>query len=377
MQQLSRTHNMDVLSSLSKLTFTRFIAALMVVAFHFGAPFYPFNNQAVSELFRQGPKAVEYFFLLSGFVLSVVYSSNEPGQFKIGTFWIARFARIYPLYLLGLIFSYYLGVPEHIVLALNVTLTQAWWAEHAISMNNPGWSLSAEAFFYLMFPLFIFVLTKKRLPMAVAISLFSYLVLEYAPLYVPRLDGSPLLYKAAKIVLGPYFPIRNLPFFMVGASLGALLKFGVITPNALRFFKFPAIYAVILFAWFHYTLPFIVVPFCALILSLMQSQGRVIGFLSGRTGVLLGESSYAVYILHYPLYVWYLNFAQPTFEASAVVKFYIYVIALIVLSIFVFFVVETPCRKAIRWLGSVGNKGKTPEQQSASSTVGNQSVVQE
>lgn len=344
----------NLLSSLSRLTFTRFIAALMVVAFHFGSGFYPFNDGNLAGLFLQGPKAVEYFFLLSGFVLSAVYASDNPLRFNYAKFLLARFARIYPVFFLGLLFAYCLETPKDIVLLLNVTLTQAWSSDYAISMNNPGWSLSVEMFFYLTFPLLLLILTKKRLPIAIAICFVSYMALEYGPLYVIILDDQPHLSKIAHALLGPYFPIRNLPLFMIGATLGASVKFGLITPKILSLFKFPAIYIALLFAWLYYALPFTAAIFCLLILSLIQSKGPISNFFSGKVGVFLGESSYSLYILHYPLYIWYFNLIQPLYDAPETLKFYLYIILLLASSMLTFVIIETPCRKAIRWLGEAG-----------------------
>ncbi|VVO14397.1 hypothetical protein PS718_03691 [Pseudomonas fluorescens] len=349
------------INNLSKLTFTRFVAAMMVVAFHFGKSFYPFNGDNISGRFLQGPIAVQYFFLLSGFVLSVVYASERRQAFNSGKFWVARFARIYPIYFLSLLFSYYLSPSEPLVVLLNLTLTQAWSAAHAVSMNNPGWSLSVEMFFYLMFPLILMVLTRKRLPIAVAVCIVSYAFLEYGPYYLVYPGQKQQILNVAAIITDPYFPVRNLPYFMIGATLGALLKFGLIPRIMLAIFQHPAIYIAVLFAWLFYMLPFVAIPMCCLILSLVQSDGPITKFFSGRFGVFLGEASYAVYILHYPLYIWYFNFVQPLYEAPEVVKFYLYIALLLVLSMVVFVAIETPCRKAIRWLGAAGWRRSQPD----------------
>src|SRR5437879_9174903 len=93
-------------SYLRALTGLRFFAALHVVGLHLladghleGLPVF------VREVLVRGYMAVGLFFVLSGFILTYTYLGNGMGTLgPSGTrrFWVARFARIYPVYLLGL-----------------------------------------------------------------------------------------------------------------------------------------------------------------------------------------------------------------------------------------------------------------------------------
>src|ERR1035438_10214838 len=92
------------------LTGLRFFLAIWVVVFHLTSPGGPLGH-AVSTapdwlccLVRTGYVAVGVFFVLSGFVLSYNYSLARPWSFtEMATFGIARFARVYPAYCLGLV----------------------------------------------------------------------------------------------------------------------------------------------------------------------------------------------------------------------------------------------------------------------------------
>ena len=85
---------------LEGLTSLRFLAALQVILFHLkverivsGGPWWYQNFAGIGYI------GVNFFFVLSGFILVYTYAANhvDPGRF-----WKARFARVYPAYILSL-----------------------------------------------------------------------------------------------------------------------------------------------------------------------------------------------------------------------------------------------------------------------------------
>ena len=144
---------------LDQITFTRFIAALSVVFFHFGNQVFPLNIPLLDNVMKAGPIAVNYFYLLSGFIMAIAYyRPDSTKSFNIKSYWLARFARIYPVYLIAflLIAVTKLNEPDITTsLLLNASLLQSWIPDYALSLNSPGWSLSVEAFFYLCFPVLL------------------------------------------------------------------------------------------------------------------------------------------------------------------------------------------------------------------------------
>ncbi|HEY0420464.1 MAG TPA: acyltransferase, partial [Acetobacteraceae bacterium] len=139
---------------LDRLTFSRLFAALAVVFFHFGQQIWPLNVAPWSQVLRAGPDAVSYFFVLSGFIMTIVYAELSPRGAP--AYWLARFARIYPVYMLGLfLFVWVTGTWNWKAVGLNLLLLQAWVPRFALSGNSVGWSLSVEAWFYLLFPTLI------------------------------------------------------------------------------------------------------------------------------------------------------------------------------------------------------------------------------
>jgi len=100
--------------------------------------------------------SVDGFFILSGFVLSWVYADRiTSGSIRIGTFFMHRLARLYPLHLLTLLLSYYTystyfsqypfpnpfeTAVHHLLMLQGMGLSQTW------SWNDPAWSISVELF---------------------------------------------------------------------------------------------------------------------------------------------------------------------------------------------------------------------------------------
>lgn len=151
----------------------RFLAAAWVLVFHAQIHFGEIAAlRPVSPIIGQGVLAMSLFFILSGFILSFRYSEFEDADaFK--KFYIARIARLYPVYLItgaltvwtlsGQMDNYPLAAAKDglgsivwllIVVVLFVTATQAWFPSLFPVWNFGGsWSLSVEAFFYTLFPM--------------------------------------------------------------------------------------------------------------------------------------------------------------------------------------------------------------------------------
>ena len=154
---LHRPQKLDALTSL------RFFAAAMIVVAH-AHPLFGSLGIANAAPLGQG---VSFFFVLSGFILAYNYPELE-GRKAVRRFWLARFARVWPLHAvmlllwIALIFnfdrhSYFPGVEGLARLGANLLLLQAWvplslWS---LSFNGVAWSLSAEFFFYAVFPFLI------------------------------------------------------------------------------------------------------------------------------------------------------------------------------------------------------------------------------
>ena len=141
---------------INSLAGLRFLAAMMVLFYHLD----DFLQTKVCHG-HMGSTAVSFFFVLSGFILTYVYRDRlKWGGLK--RFYFTRWARIWPLHAVCLLWAAYM-VPRQPVdfpglrMASHWLLLQSWIPDRAYiqSFNGVTWSISTEAFFYAMFPLFL------------------------------------------------------------------------------------------------------------------------------------------------------------------------------------------------------------------------------
>jgi peptidoglycan/LPS O-acetylase OafA/YrhL len=335
-------------SSLPALTGVRFFAAMQVVAFHFGAGFARRHgfSAPVQHLLDNGWVAVALFFILSGFILSYTYSHNITGRGSRARFWVARFARIYPVYLLSLL----LDIPFTEATLPNklavLTMVQCWnplrsWWSGA--WNLPTWTLSCEAFFYLAFPFLLPAIQKvsNRILQGMAIALLLLIVFGHTMTNWPA---------AWLHTLWIPLPLLRLPEFLLGIAAGTLflrnyrLSFGSVTATVTI--------AAILFIELTITGPWIsllVLPYILLIYSLAQEQGFWARILNAPALVFLGGASYAIYLLQMPVRSWTHVFLSGNHRIDGVDAF-LSPLILIGFSCLVFRYLEEPTR---RWIKKV------------------------
>jgi len=223
------------------LTGLRFIAAATVLVEHF--------HQVVpgvsSSRLAQGGAGVSLFFVLSGFVLTLNYGERfaERGA-DVRSYLVKRVARIVPLHLFALAITAILVfvrnnpipkeglVPTIASLAANVVLIQAWIPAKVLDLwNGPAWSISAELFFYLMFPLVIpFIvwpaMRRRRLGTAIIVVLVAEVLAFIA---LSWLAGTILLNRgddpeSARFVVTrlALFPPIRIGEFLAGCLLAAV-----------------------------------------------------------------------------------------------------------------------------------------------------------
>ena len=140
---------------IAPLTGLRFVAAMLVVLHHYPVPG---ASGTAATMMQAGYFGVTLFFVLSGFVLAYTYAEalSEAPRATLRRFAVARFARIYPVYLAILLYLWIRSAFDGPVV-LHALLLQAWHpdARVAFALNGPGWSISVEAFLYACFPLLV------------------------------------------------------------------------------------------------------------------------------------------------------------------------------------------------------------------------------
>ncbi|MEH1816624.1 MAG: acyltransferase [Nostoc sp.] len=191
---------------IKSLTSLRGIAALVVVIHHFsyyGLPKTGSTLSAYSNFFKNGYLWVDFFFILSGFIMTHVYADAFYLKVRLNdykSYLFSRFSRIYPLHIF--IISLFVGLEIIKILFLNTSaftgkfnltalfanifLLQAFdlkcppllWCN--TYWNEPAWSISIEFFIYCIFPFLLLFLLKndsKNDLIIYTFTLFSILLL--------------------------------------------------------------------------------------------------------------------------------------------------------------------------------------------------------
>ena len=370
------------------LTSLRFFAALAVVAHH-GVGLWSFE---LTPFIRQfADIGVSFFFVLSGFVLVWNYS-NINGKDTFG-FYLKRFLRIYPTHWLvtGLYaFSSWtfvsgftvasLGKWWLLVLLTNLCLLQSWIPIPAyyFSYNGPSWSVSCEIFFYLVFPLLLWLMKKSRV-MLLATSLSVLLVFIiigncYPP--HPSVQTPPIWWQATLNGWVQFSPLTRVFEFCVGMVIGsfalgrhARIQEKEISKHAKTQTRFLEVLSIgIFYGFIHFgQLPRIinllgihsyssatgqwmvtsgscfVVALLLYAVSAKESIANIV--FRFKPFIILGEASYALYLVHIPfkMYLW-----QHPYLISGIsnpLKVTLYFCGSITLSVLIWKFWEIPVRK--------------------------------
>ncbi len=325
---------------ISPLTSVRFFLASFVLFHHSVRTFFPvFSGQGahgVPEDFLDivsfaFPVSVSFFYLLSGYVLSLVYLRDGQVLNK-SRFFAARFARLYPLYFVTLV----LATPELLawearrygvktgmiktveIFAANVAMTQVWYPRRLLRINPPSWSLCGEVFFYICFPLLGALLWKLR-----GARLWVTALTLYA--------GGQALVWGMRTQLSFEMAMVLPPFHLSTFALGILLaRWQTLQQRQkrkgrIRIWQVSAVLglsvggvglSVCLVPLFHVAAPYnngLLAPvFAGIIWALSAVSTPLSRWLCGRWQVALGNSSYALYLIHTPMLALFQHFQWVT-----------------------------------------------------------------
>ena len=358
---------------LPALTGLRFAIALLVVLVHFGQPAMP--QGVLRDLAASGAQGVPLFFVLSGFILTYVHSTGTgERQVLPGPFYRSRIARLYPVYLAGLLLAlptlpwqpaWSAGVQHvtpSVVAVSTLTMTQAWWPFAGFVWNSPGWSLSAEMLFYALFPFVLGPVCRLSLNRVLLLLVIAFAGTQIAPLAYAAISPDPGAYADFPLWLDValFNPLVHLPSFLFGMGVGRLF---VLRPEGSVGSGTAPLVALVLTLWAlvhatHFTTltgnmmvrDGLLVPLYGLLIyTLAWQRGPLCALLSRPSLVLLGESSYALYILHWPLHAWLVRIAGVSDAASQASPVFVgcYLALLIAAAIWVHKAVEIPMRALI------------------------------
>jgi peptidoglycan/LPS O-acetylase OafA/YrhL len=299
------------------LTGLRFLAAFYVFVFHLDMPLrtpLTYLPWRVEAFIQQGRLGVTVFFVLSGFLLTYRYYTDfDSPTFKgIGyyaAFLFKRLARIYPVFIVGLLLclgiSFWQGTLPHLVIVLlSATFLQTYFPSVAMQWYDMGtWSVANEVFFYLLFPFVLPLLLRIRRPgtliWLLALSILFSTALGALQLLRPQSLHYQLVYS---------FPPSRFPEFLAG-MLGGLLLFrfrwqapawlavalSFLTVSYLSVFG-PLLAGTLVHNW-------LVVPTLLVLLNVLAQpkQSPLFKWVGSRPMEYLGRISYSFYIAQHPL----------------------------------------------------------------------------
>jgi peptidoglycan/LPS O-acetylase OafA/YrhL len=268
----------------------------------------------VVQVAERGYTSTSLFFILSGFVLTYAYSDDETGfRGNDRSFWIGRFARLYPLLVITYLFALPLATDTSFQAAVRAVLTltglQAWVPVPEYSLGSVSWSLSVLALCYAVTPALLRRLQGAGSRQLAWLLGAAWLGAMVAPAMLMAWSGHPVEPSDPGMQIIHTFPLLRLPEFVFGMMLGKLFvrSGGARGPwTAWGTAAAAAVLAGVMI--FGERLPYpllhngVLAPVHGMIVvGLASGAGAVGRFLGSRPMRALGDASLPLYMLHMPL----------------------------------------------------------------------------
>lgn len=316
---------------IKSLTGVRGIFACYVMAFHL---FTRDHGEYLNTFLINGYLSVDFFFLLSGFIMSMVHNEfSIKGKGDYVDFMYKRFCRIYPLYLFLLITTILITsihtkqFESPILIFINATLFQSFFGYNYIASS---WSISTELFAYMAFPPLIFILSQKR-------NIIPFTILSIAALIYITLNNN-ILTMSVNVTGGWQSVLRCLSDYVFGVTAYVLYCKGIKISRNMSYI-FLAFVTYMLFQRYYDI--YIILLCAAIIPSLTDKHNIVSKFLSTRPVHYLGKISFSLYLIHSIL----INQISFLFDFAGSYKIQAVIILSFMLSALTYHFVETPSRK--------------------------------
>jgi peptidoglycan/LPS O-acetylase OafA/YrhL len=329
----------------------RGICALAVVFFHF-----PITG-SIREfpLFAHGYLFVDFFFVLSGFVIATAWEGRLTHGDQTWRFLLRRFGRLWPLHVTVLMAFVGVSLIEgdlnhderHSVGAIftNLLLVHGLGMHRDLTWNGPSWSISVEAALYVVFAL---------------LALLRWRVWAYFALIAVSLVALATWAPQGMASTFDFGIFRGLAGFFTGALLTRLppLRLGLAGEVAV-------ILVTGTFVWFNHFTVLAPAVFGLAVYVFAHASGPITKGLEGVVFNKLGEWSYSTYMNHAAVVavIWKLGpmlglkesdgmLISPSPELSAIIAV-VYVLAVVAASAVTYRFLEQPGRDLFnRWASS-------------------------
>jgi peptidoglycan/LPS O-acetylase OafA/YrhL len=356
------------------ITGLRTLLALTIILFHFtpgGLTWTRHPSITLYPLINIGFVFVSFFFLISGFILAYNYA-DRPQPMNAVDFWVARFSRLYPVYVLTMLISIPMLMGEWAIRSrtdfwmgaiATPLLVQGFFPHLATFWMTVTWTLSCEVMLYIAFPWLLKLPWPRSTGKLLALGLFFWVVgLIPHSVYVLS-DPDHFGHLANRYDDGlwvntlKYTPLPYVCTFLAGLTLGHLQARIQLTARG-RVMIGTIGFLGVWFAAYHLaeTLPYIMVhgglltPLFAMIILGLSGPSVLASLFSWEPLVAVGASTYALYLLHFNVYL--LLHEDHVWERLHLTQFdpWISYVFVILLAVAVRKWVEHPAQVAIgRW----------------------------
>jgi peptidoglycan/LPS O-acetylase OafA/YrhL len=278
----------------------RGLAALWVAAYHFRV----MGHITETQFIRSGPIAVDFFFVLSGFVIWHGFGGKVRDATSRVQFLIRRFGRLYPLHIVTLAVVVAMEVARYLVslrygfagpepftgdhdwklIVANIFLVHGLGIIPRFSWNVPSWSISVE--FALCFAFVGISMLRRPVVAAALLSVAGMVALVLIPILVSDLNETSTA--MARGVSGFFLGI------LIRESYRHMKGW---TPNT--FFEVTAAAAIFFSIYLGY--PAAILAFGYAVWIFGFETGGISRALKHPALVRQGDLSYSIYLTHYPL----------------------------------------------------------------------------
>ena len=278
----------------------RGVCAVLVVMFHMPVA----SHWRTWDFIQHAYLFVDYFFVLSGFVIAHAYAERLKTGADAGRFMVRRFGRIWPMHVLmlaafigleaaRLVFHFDGAEPftrDRSVGAIftNLALVQAWHVHPYLTWNGPSWTLSAEWACYLIFAGLVLVAPRRFRWIGLVLAIIGgVLVVSYAR----RWMNTTYDFAVPRAVYG---------FFLGCLLQGLWTNIPRLKGLAATGLEIAAVAVVCLFvAWAEGPVTVAVtLVFVVLVWVFAGEEGRVSRLLDHPALVTLGRWSFSIYMVH-------------------------------------------------------------------------------
>lgn len=284
-----------------KLNTLRALAALIVFFTHFSDITHWLNGSLGGG---SGAYGVMLFFLLSGFLMSLLYLDTKFSRANIKRYLLARAGRILPLYLV-IVFSSYLLTQNNYDILYNITGLNS-LIGHLLFMHGESvlWTIPPEIQFYIIFVAFWFLAGDRKgyIYLLIVVFMMSWYLADF-----PRLFG-----EIESVHYNLFSTLRTFPYFFIGVIFGLHYKsFKVPSYMKSNWFILALCLIPLLYPdfspvnegdkkrmWLSYEVLFVMSTIFFCVVFLVPSNNIL---LANKIGDFLGKVSYSFYLLHMPI----------------------------------------------------------------------------